>query len=125
MTKHRAAETVVETAEARLEEVLLADRAWPEHYREAYGHLAAVVGKMLDDDQADELAGAMATLAQAGEGFHLRIGFALGRIYAAFGEVAPADVRWSVEQAGGRPPAPMPPAWAIRLSGLAEGVVPQ
>jgi hypothetical protein len=94
----------LEEAEAYLSlQVLNHAGAWPEHYREALGRVEALAAKMLDDDQADELADAVAGLVGSAEAIQLRVGFRLGRIWAAFGEITEADCCQALEAAGGNP----------------------
>jgi hypothetical protein len=100
----RHVERDLEDAEDYLSrQVLVHAGVWPEHYREALGRLEALVAKMLDDDQADELADALAGFVGTVEAFQLRIGFSLGRTWAAFGELTDADCCRALEAAGGNP----------------------
>jgi hypothetical protein len=94
----------LEEAEAWLwENILTAEQAWPEHYREAAHQLGRVLAKFLDPEQVDEVLDAVVEAISAAETVALRVGFDLGRTWTAYGELEQLDICRAVEKAGGNP----------------------
>lgn len=117
----RYIEQDLEDAEVYLgTEVLVHEKAMPEHYREAVAHLDQVLAKMLDPEQVEEIAYAIAGVVGAAETVQLRIGFSLGRTWAAFGELTVADACRAVEAAGGNPGRALAEVVERELAGVVQ-----
>jgi hypothetical protein len=98
----RVAEHDLERAETYLHELVLVDeRAWPPHYQEAAHRLDAVLDKYIGHDGPAEVLDAVLELVGAAESVQLRIGFHLGRYFAAQGELSHLNICRAVETAGG------------------------
>jgi hypothetical protein len=96
------------------------EQAWPEHYREAAARMAVVLAKHLDNDQGDEVLDVAAELVGAAETVQLRIGFMLGRLWGAFGELTEADICRAVEAAGGNPGRALAEVVEEQLAGVIQ-----
>jgi hypothetical protein len=120
----RKADLDLEEAEAYLWfQVLTHEQAWPPHYPEAIHRLDAILAKMLDPEQVEEVRDAVVQVLGAVETVQLRIGFSLGRTWGAYGELTEADACRAVEAAGGNPGRALAEVIEHELAGIApEGV---
>jgi hypothetical protein len=82
--------------------IMPARQAWPEHLREATDDAQELLSR-LPEDAEEELIEVLIRERNATDAFHLRVGFELGRKYAAQGWLSRADVCEAVLAAGGNP----------------------